>query len=108
MSAELVEEALKLPKYRQQIEDAEIQIPVKEDTREYAPQPQLRREVKALSKAEREGGKMTSLVDGLKKGKEGEEELEDLIPVETESKELGLDSLTSDELQKLRSLLAKQ
>ena len=34
MSAELVEEALKLPKYRQQIEDADIQVPAKEDPRE--------------------------------------------------------------------------
>ena len=33
MSAELVEEALKLPPYRQQIEDAEIQVPVKDDPR---------------------------------------------------------------------------
>lgn len=33
MSAELVEEALKLPKYRQQIEDSEIQVPVRDDPR---------------------------------------------------------------------------
>lgn len=33
MSAELVEEALKLPKYRQQIEDAEIQVPTRDDPR---------------------------------------------------------------------------
>lgn len=33
MSAELVEEALKLPKYKQQIEDAEIQVPMRDDPR---------------------------------------------------------------------------
>ncbi len=33
MSAELVEEALKLPKYRQQIEEAQIQVPVRDDPR---------------------------------------------------------------------------
>ena len=33
MSAELVEEALKLPKYREQIQAASIQVPVKEDPR---------------------------------------------------------------------------
>lgn len=38
MSAELVREALKLPKYRQQVQDAVIQVPEKEDPREYRPQ----------------------------------------------------------------------
>ena len=45
MSAELVEEALKLPKYKEQLQEAEIQVPAKEDPRGYRPQPQVKKEV---------------------------------------------------------------
>lgn len=38
MSAELVHAALQLPKYRQQIQDAVVQVPEKEDPRSYIPQ----------------------------------------------------------------------
>jgi hypothetical protein len=38
MCAELVEEALKLPRYRQQIEEADVQIPVRDDPRTFIPQ----------------------------------------------------------------------
>ncbi len=38
MSAELIREALKLPKYRQQVQDALIQVPEQEDKRSYIPQ----------------------------------------------------------------------
>lgn len=43
MSAELVAEALKLPKYRQQIQDAVVQVPEKEDPRSYIPQTRTER-----------------------------------------------------------------
>ena len=46
MAAELVEEALKLPKYKQQLEEAVIQVPVREDTRTAIPQKQLRKSEK--------------------------------------------------------------
>ncbi len=38
MSAELIREALKLPKYRQQVQDAVTQVPEQEDPRPYRPQ----------------------------------------------------------------------
>ncbi len=53
MSAELVEAALQLPKYRDQIQEAEIQVSPREDTREFVPQPQLRK-AGATSRAERD------------------------------------------------------
>ena len=43
MAAELVEEALKLPKYRAQLQEADIQVPVREDTRGYVPRTQIRK-----------------------------------------------------------------
>ena len=42
MCAELITEAIKLPKYRQQIEEALIQVPAKEDPRQIIPQRQRR------------------------------------------------------------------
>ncbi len=57
MSAELVEEALKLPKYRQQIEDSEVQVPTKEDPRDAQRQiaitPKTMRESHYKSKEEK-------------------------------------------------------
>ena len=38
MCAELVEEAMKLPRYRQPIEAADVQIPVRDDPRQVIPQ----------------------------------------------------------------------
>ena len=40
--AELVEDALKLSKWQQRLEDAEIQVPAKPDPRDAIRQPQLR------------------------------------------------------------------
>ena len=58
MAAELVEEALKLPKYKAQLQDADVQVPVREDTRGYKPRTQVRAEdeptspeLKALAEA---------------------------------------------------------
>ena len=42
MCAELIEEAMKLPKFRQQIEEALIQVPIKEDPRQATTQTQRR------------------------------------------------------------------
>ena len=42
MCAELIEQALKMPIYKQQIEEALIQVPVQEDPRESIPQPGIR------------------------------------------------------------------
>ncbi len=49
MAAELVEEALKLPKYRAQLQEADIQVPIREDTRGYKPRTQVRGEEPAAS-----------------------------------------------------------
>ena len=104
MSAELVEAALTLPKYKDQIQEAEVQVPVQEDSREYAPQPQLRREVTAMSKQERkEKGTMSDLVKGLAQAKE-DEELDDLIPVES-SKTVPAPEMTMQQLTDLQKLI---
>ncbi len=55
MCAELIEQALKLPKYRAQIEEAVIQVPTKEDPRQAI--PQVQRRVVAMEKKEREDSK---------------------------------------------------
>ena len=44
MCAELIEDALKLPKWKQQIDEALIQVPAREDPREAIPQRQLKGE----------------------------------------------------------------
>ena len=139
MSAELVEAALMLPKYKDQIQEAEIQVPVKDDSREYVPQAGIRKEMTAKSRAERDAALTESLnkdrpeyagatitsspsqgkeefsnyYKGLKElkqmeGTDEDVELDDLIPVEVENKGTGLDSLTPEELQGLRALLAQQ
>ena len=49
MCAELIEAALKTAEYKQQLEEAPIQVPPREDPRQYAPQTQLRDEAVAAA-----------------------------------------------------------
>lgn len=86
MAAELVEVALKLPKYRQQLQDAEVQVPVREDTRGYIPRTQVRAE-----KGENETPSYMELIP------EKERELVEGA---------GLDSLSVDRIKELRDLLS--
>lgn len=51
MCSELIEEALKLPRYRQQIEEAEVQIPVRDDPRQFIPQTGVTPKTMRLDKA---------------------------------------------------------
>ena len=84
MCSELIETALKLPKYRDQIEEAVIQVPVRDDPRESVPQPSLR-------KAEREEPKYIDQIP---------EKERDVVTG------TGLDSLTPERLAELQELLA--
>ncbi|QNJ31529.1 hypothetical protein SynPROS91_01151 [Synechococcus sp. PROS-9-1] len=86
MAAELVETALKLPKYRAQLDDAEVQVPVREDTRDYIPRTQVRAE-----KKEREVPPYIDLIP--------EKEREVVIGA-------GLDSLTPERITELKDLLS--
>jgi hypothetical protein len=84
MCAELIEAALKLPKYRSQVEEALIQVPAKEDPRSAAPQVQLR-------KAER----TTPSYKGLIPEKE-----------EVVVEQFGLDKIPPERIKELQALLA--
>lgn len=64
MAAELIDTALKLPQYQEQLEEAEIQVPVRPDPRGAIRQVQLKAGPEALlKKGEREGGSYMDLVD---------------------------------------------
>ena len=49
MCAELIEAALKTAEYKQQLEEAPIQVPPRKDPRNYTPQTQLRDEAVAAA-----------------------------------------------------------
>ena len=84
MCAELIEAALKLPKYRAQVEEALIQVPVKDDPRTSIPQVQLR-------KAER----TTPSYKGLIPEKE-----------EVVVEQFGLDKIPPERIKDLQALLS--
>ena len=88
MCSELIEAALKLPKYRQQIEEAVIQVPPKEDPRQLIPQTQRRQFSDAVKKADPNRPDYKAIL-------EGSEQLEDM----------GLGSIEVDKIEKLKQLL---
>ena len=89
MCSELIEAALKLPRYRQQIEEALIQVPTKEDPRGAIPQTQRRQFSDAVKKADPNRPDYRAML-------EGSEQLEDM----------GLGSIEADKIEKLKALLA--
>ena len=89
MCAELIEAALKLPRYRQQIEEALIQVPIKEDPRGAIPQTQRRQFSDAVKKADPNRPDYQAIL-------EGSEQLE----------AMGLGSIEQDKIEKLKALLA--
>ena len=89
MCSELIEAALKLPKYRQQIEEAVIQVPTKDDPRQLIPQTQRRQFSDAVKNADPNRPDYKAILEST-------EQLE----------EMGLGSIEADKIEKLKALLA--
>ena len=88
MCAELIEAALKLPRYRQQIEEALIQVPTQEDPRQAIPQTQRRQFSDAVKNVDPNRPDYKSILEST-------EQLE----------EMGLGSIEVDKIAKLKQLL---
>ena len=86
MAAELIEVALRLPKYKDQLEEAEIQVPSREDPRSALRQPQLKKDARSSPNYQ-------AIVDQV-----GERTLDEL-------EDMGLTSITDEKLEKVKKLL---
>ena len=86
MAAELIEVALRLPKYQDQLEEAEIQVPSREDPRSAMRQPQLKKDARSSPNYQ-------AIVDQVGEGTLNE--LEDM----------GLTTIPAEKLDKIKKLL---
>ena len=86
MAAELIEVALRLPKYQDQLEEAAIQVPSRKDPRSAMRQPQLKRDA-------RSSPNYMEIID-----KVGEGTLNEL-------ESMGLTTISDEKLDKLKKLL---
>ena len=86
MAAELIEVALRLPKYQDQLEEADIQVPSRKDPRAAMRQPQLKRDA-------RSSPNYMEIID-----KVGEGTLDEL-------EGMGLTTISDEKLDKLKKLL---
>ena len=86
MAAELIEVALRLPKYQDQLEEAEIQVPSRKDPRSAVRQPQLKKDARSSPNYQ-------AIVDQVGEGTLNE--LEDM----------GLTTIPAEKLDKIKKLL---
>lgn len=92
MCSELIEAALRLPKYRQQLDEAVIQVPAPEDPRENI--PQVQRRVVKVEKQERETPKMAGLLPAKEE-----------VVINKKEEEDSISQLTPEKIAELQQLL---